>query len=74
MDRLYDDAPRLPESAPEHGAEAPVDLRRLASGAWVEIEIGPGRGWFLVERAQAEPSAAFIGLEIRRKWATIVDE
>jgi tRNA (guanine-N7-)-methyltransferase len=40
---------------------------------WVELEIGPGRGWFLVERAAAEPRAALVGLEIRRKWAAIVD-
>jgi tRNA (guanine-N7-)-methyltransferase len=50
-----------------------VDVRTLASGEWVELEIGPGRGWFLVERAAAEPRAALVGLEIRRKWAAIVD-
>jgi len=43
------------------------------AGDWVEVEIGPGRGWFLVERAEAEPRAALVGLEIRRKWAAIVD-
>jgi len=42
-------------------------------GEWIEIEIGPGRGWFLVERAAAEPRAGLLGLEIRRKWAAIVD-
>jgi tRNA (guanine-N7-)-methyltransferase len=42
-------------------------------GDWVEVEIGPGRGWFLVERADVEPHAALVGLEIRRKWASIVD-
>jgi tRNA (guanine-N7-)-methyltransferase len=42
-------------------------------GDWVEMEIGPGRGWFLVERAAAEPRAALVGLEIRRKWAAVVD-
>jgi tRNA (guanine-N7-)-methyltransferase len=51
-----------------------VDVRTLAAGAWVELEVGPGRGWFLVERAQAEQSAALVGMEIRRKWAMIVDE
>lgn len=50
-----------------------MDLRTLASGAWIEIEIGPGRGWFLVERAELEPRVAIVGLEIRRKWAAIVD-
>jgi tRNA (guanine-N7-)-methyltransferase len=45
----------------------------MVAGDWVELEIGPGRGWFLVERAAAEPRAALVGLEIRRKWAAIVD-
>lgn len=62
----YEDAPRLPEGER-------VDVRSLAHGEWVEIEIGPGRGWFLVERAQVEPRAALIGLEVRRKWASVVD-
>lgn len=39
----------------------------------VELEIGPGRGWFLVERLEAEPGICALGLEVRRKWATIVD-
>jgi len=64
--RPYEDAPRL--------ADGPaVDVRSLAQGDWVELEIGPGRGWFLVERAQAEPRAALVGLEVRRKWAAVVD-
>jgi tRNA (guanine-N7-)-methyltransferase len=66
MARPYDDAPRLPE------AER-LDVRELVHGDWLEIEIGPGRGWFLVERAEAEPRAGLVGLEIRRKWAAIVD-
>jgi tRNA (guanine-N7-)-methyltransferase len=66
MQSLYDDAARLPEGA--H-----VDVRSLAAGEWVEVEIGPGRGWFLVERAEVEPRAALVGLEIRRKWAAVVD-
>jgi tRNA (guanine-N7-)-methyltransferase len=65
--RPYADAPRLPDIDS-------VDIRSLATGDWVELEIGPGRGWFLVERAAAEPRAALVGLEIRRKWAAIVDE
>jgi tRNA (guanine-N7-)-methyltransferase len=48
-------------------------MRSLATGEWTEVELGPGRGWFLVERAEAEPRAALVGLEIRRKWAAIVD-
>jgi tRNA (guanine-N7-)-methyltransferase len=64
--RPYTDAPRLPEGDR-------VDVRSLVGGDWVEMEIGPGRGWFLVERAGAEPRAGLVGLEIRRKWAAIVD-
>jgi tRNA (guanine-N7-)-methyltransferase len=66
MPRPYHDAPRLPDGER-------IDLASLAKGDWVEIELGPGRGWFLVERADVEPRAALIGLEIRRKWAAIVD-
>lgn len=51
----------------------PVDVRSLVTGAWIEIEIGPGRGGFVFERAAAAPEAALVGFEIRRKWATIVD-
>jgi tRNA (guanine-N7-)-methyltransferase len=64
--KLYDDAPRLPDGDA-------VDLRTLVRGDWIELEIGPGRGWFLVERAAAEPRAGLVGLEVRRKWAAIVD-
>jgi tRNA (guanine-N7-)-methyltransferase len=66
MPRPYDDAPRLPEGER-------IEVRSLAAGAWTELEIGPGRGWFLVERAAAEAQAALVGLEVRRKWAAIVD-
>jgi tRNA (guanine-N7-)-methyltransferase len=40
----------------------------------VELEIGPGRGWFTLERLEVDPKARVVGLEVRRKWATIVDE
>jgi tRNA (guanine-N7-)-methyltransferase len=66
MPRPYEDAPRLPEGER-------IEVRTLAAGEWCELEIGPGRGWFLVERAAAEPLAALVGLEVRRKWASIVD-
>jgi tRNA (guanine-N7-)-methyltransferase len=64
--RPYDDAPRLPEGDR-------LDVRSLVRGEWIEAEIGPGRGWFMVERAEAEPRAGLLGLEIRRKWAAVVD-
>jgi len=68
--RPYADAPRLPGSE----ADAPVDVRTLVVGAWRELEIGPGRGGFIFERAAAVPEAGLVGLEVRRKWATIVDQ
>lgn len=62
----YENAPRLPEGD--------VDLAALLPSAGpLELEIGPGRGMFILERAVAAPEARLLGLEIRRKWATIVD-
>ncbi len=64
----YAHAPRLPE-----GDE--VDLRLLGAGEWIELEVGPGpKAGFLLERAAAAPEALLVGLEIRRKWATVGDE
>jgi tRNA (guanine-N7-)-methyltransferase len=65
--RPYADAPRLPD-VPE------LDPRVLvgASGP-VELEIGPGRGGFIYERVAVDAAVRIIGLEIRRKWATLVD-
>jgi tRNA (guanine-N7-)-methyltransferase len=65
--RPYEHAPRLPEGTA-------IDARTLVTGEWLELEVGPGRGGFVTERLAAEPRCAFIGLEVRRKWATIVDE
>jgi len=70
----YANAPRLPLAEPSV-ARSPVDLRALVSGAWLELEIGPGpKAGFLVERVAAAPEAAIVGLEIRRKWAQVGDE
>jgi tRNA (guanine-N7-)-methyltransferase len=67
-DHPYAAAPRFPDGA--H-----VDLADLLPGGGpVEIEIGPGRGGFLFERAEARPDVRLLGLEIRLKWAGIVDE
>ena len=66
--RPYEEAPRLPEGDA-------IDARTLvdASCAWLELEVGPGRGGFVLERLEAEPRCGLVGLEVRRKWATIVD-
>lgn len=56
--------------------EAPAGLLDLASllpGAGeIEIEIGFGRGLFLYERAAARPDVRLLGLEVKKKWATLV--
>lgn len=62
----YADAPRLPDGER-------IALGDVVRGAFVEIELGPGRGGFIQERAAAEPTGSILGLEIRRKWASIVD-
>ena len=52
-----------------------IDVRSLlAPAARFELEIGPGRGGFILDRLAARPDVAIVGLEIRRKWASIVDE
>jgi tRNA (guanine-N7-)-methyltransferase len=63
------DAPRLPEGDV-------IDPRSLvqSDGRAVELEIGPGRGGFIFERLEVAPDICIIGLEIRLKWATIVDK
>jgi tRNA (guanine-N7-)-methyltransferase len=63
----YSHAPQLPEGDV-------VLVHSLVQGSTIEIEIGPGRGGFMFERAAAVPEAGLIGLEVRRKWATIVDQ
>jgi tRNA (guanine-N7-)-methyltransferase len=67
--RSYAHAPRLPE-----GAEIDPGALLGAGDAPVELEIGPGRGGFMLERLAAEPALFMLGFEIRTKWATVVDE
>ena len=70
----YENAPRLPPALAGSEKNARVPIASLVRGAWFEIEIGPGpNAGFLVERALAVPQAALLGLEIRKKWATVGD-
>ena len=80
----YEHAPRLPDgpidplalfvpASPLPGALSEPVTPSLARPR-VELEIGPGRGWFIVERLEVDPRVKLLGLEIRRKWATIVDQ
>src|SRR5262245_43352167 len=40
----------------------------------IELEIGFGRGMFLLERARSAPHARLLGIEIKNKWAYLVSE
>src|SRR5580692_5536769 len=62
----YADAPRFPD-------EGEVSIPALVTGSRLELEVGPGRGGFMQERALARPDVGIVGLEVRRKWAAIVD-
>ena len=65
----YAHAPRLPGEG-----ERVIPAQLVGGGVLpIELEIGPGRGGFLFERLAAA-NVGMIGLEIRRKWATIVDD
>jgi tRNA (guanine-N7-)-methyltransferase len=51
-----------------------VDLRSLVPGEGpIELEIGFGRGRFLLERARAAPASRIVGIEIKAKWAHLVE-
>ena len=79
-DHPYARAPRLPDGETVdvatlfHDREAGLPAAAPAPAGPLEIEIGPGRGGFVFERAAANPAARLVGLEIRLKWATLVDE
>lgn len=63
----YAHAPRFPDG------DVTVDELVPGDGPF-EIEIGSGRGGFLFERTDARPDVRITGLEIRLKWAALVDE
>lgn len=67
---MYNHTDQAPVTARE-----PLDLRQLFSkDAEFEIEIGFGKGRFLIERVKACPSAHLLGIEVRAKWAQLVRE
>ena len=45
-------------------------------GPWreIELEIGFGRGMFLIQRASRVPEHLVLGLEVKKKWAYLVDQ
>jgi tRNA (guanine-N7-)-methyltransferase len=71
----YAAAPRLPAGealGPSEIFGTPVTSSNEAPA--YELEIGPGRGHFILERAALSQDIRIVGLEIRLKWASLVDE
>jgi tRNA (guanine-N7-)-methyltransferase len=67
----YAEAPRLPAGS----SLGPAEILGLgAEQQEFELEIGPGRGGFIIERLAAAPHICIVGLEIRLKWASLLDE
>ncbi len=54
--------------------EGDVRVPALVNGEEYELEVGGGRGGFTFERLAAAPKNALVGFEIKKKWATKVDE
>ncbi|RYZ64164.1 MAG: hypothetical protein EOP08_09550, partial [Proteobacteria bacterium] len=46
----------------------------MVSGVRYELEVGGGRGGFAFERLAADPEVALLGFEVKKKWATLVDD
>jgi tRNA (guanine-N7-)-methyltransferase len=60
-------ARRAPEGAFDFDALVPGEGAR-------ELEVGFGRGRFLLERALAAPGSRVLGIEIKAKWGHLVEE
>jgi tRNA (guanine-N7-)-methyltransferase len=74
--RPYGDVPGFPQSGE-------IDLRELVdrpgngakrAGVPLELEVGFGRGKFLLQRAEENPGTLLVGIETRRKWVGLVGE
>jgi tRNA (guanine-N7-)-methyltransferase len=48
----------------------PLEAPALPVGMPVEVELGAGEAYFLMERARHEPGRQYVGVEIRREVAT----
>ena len=66
---------QIPASGAAFGGDAALDLRTLTGGGperpW-EVEIGFGKGRYLLGRATAEPERCFLGIEIVSKYQRLV--
>jgi tRNA (guanine-N7-)-methyltransferase len=76
MSALPEPSPRRYGELAPKPPEGPIDLSTLwtQQHGEIEVEIGFGRGMFLLERAQAAPGARLLGIEVKTKWAYLVSE
>ena len=62
----------LPPDSPLLAPAPPIDWRTLFGNDHpVEIEVGFGKGLFLVTQSQARPAANFLDIEIERKYTLL---
>lgn len=66
-ERPFQNIPTVPD-------EGELNLADLVSGTFesTEIEIGFGKGHFILDRATDNPHIVLLGLEVRRKWVDLV--
>ncbi len=65
----------LPPDSPRLAHQPPFDWQQIFGNPHaLEIEIGVGKGLFLVEQAQARPETNFLGIEIERKYVMLTAE
>ncbi len=61
-------------NVPVFPTESPIHLEEiLGCGGPLELEIGFGKGHFILERALYRPEARLLGIETRRKWVHLVE-
>jgi tRNA (guanine-N7-)-methyltransferase len=62
----------LPPDSPLLAPAPPLDWRNVyGNDRSVEIEVGFGKGLFLVTQGQARPQTNFLGIEIERKYVLL---
>lgn len=64
LDRLFGDPTGFPAPSPE----PPADRPPAATPGPLEIEIGSGRGSFLIAEGEERPESRFLGVERARKY------
>ena len=62
-------------AVPLHDLPAPIDWQKLFGNTYpVEIEVGPGKGRFLLEASKQSPNINYIGVERAQKYVEITRE